>query len=133
MGFRFLCLQADYTIFEFLHQKLEQLDPQKFPLPDQCNDYSFQEALYNAEGPVSLILDEANVLARVPKQDLSILLQIFRALKHVPRKNRRPNQGLAGLILVGTEALPGIVMEPDHNIAPFSYVSLTPSNPSQPL
>lgn len=118
-------LQAQFAIFDFIHEKLNSIDSEKFPKPAQCSSMSLEKMLGDAEGPVSLVLDEGNVLAKIPENDLKMLLQVFRSLKHQPKDSKRPNKGLASLVLIGTEELSTLVKEGDKLISPFSHVSLT--------
>ena len=115
--------QAKSSIFKYIHQELDQLNSQKFPIPDECSSSSLKKMLGQAEGPISLILDEGNALAKIPKEDLSMLLQVLRSLKHAPHDSQRPDKGLASLIVIGTEGLPDLLKEGDSFISSFSHVS----------
>ena len=78
--------------------------------------------LSNADGPISLVIDEGNMLAKIPEQDLRILLQLFRSLKHASKESKMQRKGLASLILIGTEELSNLVKEGDKHFSPFSHV-----------
>ena len=119
-------LQDKFIIFDLIHQELDARYSQKFPLPKICISATLKKMLIDADGPISLVIDEGNMLAKIPEQDLRILLQLFRSLKHANSKRR--SKGLASPILISTEELSNLLKEGDKLISPFSYVKFQPTS-----
>lgn len=117
-------LQGQQDIFSYLHKQLEKMDSARFTCPEHCNAESLEDMLASCEGPISLVIDEideANVLWTIPRGDLLVLLQIFRQIKHAQIFNRK--QGIAGMILIGTEDLPWVLRVDEPQISPLNAVS----------
>ena len=96
-----MVLQREHNIFSYLHRQLR--DRGRFPYPQTRNADSLQNMLASCDGLCSIIINEANLLAKIPTPDLETLLQLFRQLKHMQKDHSK--QGVASIMLLGTEDL----------------------------
>ena len=93
-----MVLQREHNIFSYLHRQLQMRDRGRFPCPQTCNADSLQNMLASCGGLCSIIIDEANLLAKIPTPGLETLPQLFRQLKHMQKDHSK--QGIASIKLL---------------------------------